>query len=142
MDQSADSLPSIDDLRLSPIHRHKLINMARSCRPSYPFLLITNNEDMSLSDDPGTAFAASTKKPGACSTLRFHMDNSVWDVIHKEVMDWRDSSWTSMNLPGKRMCENNSQSYALAAIEAMLILVVSHHAMSSLLGRPGTDRIG
>ncbi len=97
---------------------------------------------MSSSDDPWTAFAASTKKQGACSALRFHVDNSVWDVIHEEVMNWRDSSWTSMDLPGKRTCENNSQSSALAVTKAMLILVVSLHAMSPLLGRPGTNRIG
>ncbi len=97
---------------------------------------------MSSSDDPWTAFTASTKKQGACSTLRFHVENSVWDVIHKEVMNWRDSSWTSMDLPGNKTCENDSQCYALAVTEAMLILLVSLHAMSPLLGRPGTNRIG
>ena len=34
------------------------------------------------------------------NSLRFHMDNDGWDVIQKEVMDWQDSIWSSMHLPG------------------------------------------
>ena len=41
-------------------------------------------------------------------TLRFHMDLNAWDVIEKQVMDWRDSSWTSMALPGNKMCMSYS----------------------------------
>lgn len=48
---------------------------------------------------------AASRKFQENSTLRFHVDSSVWDVIHKEVMDWRDSSWTSMDLPDDRTCK-------------------------------------
>ena len=58
------------------------------------------------SEDPSSTSAISPEMEEASSRLRFHMGNSVWDVIHNEVMDWRDSSWTSMNLPGSKACEN------------------------------------
>lgn len=56
--------------------------------------------------DQSSANAMLIEMEEASSRLRFHMDNDVWDVIHDEVMDWRDSSWTSMNLPGNKTCEN------------------------------------
>lgn len=59
-------------------------------------------------DDPSSTNAMLIEMEEASSRLRFHMDNNVWDVIHDEVMDWRDSSWTSMNLPGNKTCENMS----------------------------------
>ena len=39
------------------------------------------------------------------SHIRIQMDSSVWHVIEKGTMDWRDTSWTSLHLPGKRTCK-------------------------------------
>ena len=67
---------------------------------------MADSETTTPGDDPWSANAMLNGMEEACSNLCFHMDNSVWDVIHDEVMDWRDSSWTSMNLPGNKTCEN------------------------------------
>ena len=39
------------------------------------------------------------------STVIFEMDQEVWRVVHDNVMDWRDPSWTSMELPHHRLCK-------------------------------------
>ena len=72
---------------------------------SHSSLAMADSEATTLSDDPSSANTILTEIEEACPSLRFHMDKSVWDVIHEEVMDWRDSSWTSMNLPGEKTCE-------------------------------------
>lgn len=117
------------------------MNMARPSRPSYPLVAIIDNETISSSDDPSTSCAALAKKQEACSSLRFHMDNSVWDIIHKEGINWRDPSLKSMSLPGNKTCENVVQSCAVAATKVRLILVTSLHPMSPQLGRPGINRV-
>ena len=66
---------------------------------------MADSEATTLSDNPSSADTMLIEIEGTCPNLRFNMDNSVWDVIHEEVMDWRDSSWISMNLPGNRTCE-------------------------------------
>ena len=38
-------------------------------------------------------------------SLRFYVDPKAWDVLYEEQMDWRDTSWSSMHLPGNRMCK-------------------------------------
>ena len=58
----------------------------------------------SFGSSPANLIRSETEK--ACSSLRFHMDNCMWDIIHNEVMDWRDSSWSSMNIPGNKTCES------------------------------------
>ena len=118
------------------------MDMARLCKPSYPFLANTDDEICTSGDEPSTANSASPRIQEACSCLRFHMDNSVWDVIHKEVLDWRDSSWTSMNLPGNKMCEHDVQSWVDAATKSILIHASSLYPMSPTLGRPRTERTG
>ena len=99
-DQSADALRSIaGHPTLSLVSRHGFIDMARPCRPSYPSTAIIDHAVFTSIDSP---------LQEACPSLRFHVDNSVWDLIQKEVMDWRDSSWTSVNLPGNKTCERPS----------------------------------
>lgn len=117
------------------------MDKARPCRPSYPFVTITDNESLTPRDDSSAAVTV-TNIENAHSTLRFHMDNSVWDVIQKEVMDWRDSSWTSMNLPANKTCENIGQPHPVDATNAMLILVRSLDPIPPFLECPGTDRTG
>ena len=68
-------------------------------------MAMVDGEATPLSDDPSSADTRSTEIEEACPSLTFHMDNSVWDVIHEEVMDWRDLSWTWMSLPGNKTCE-------------------------------------
>ena len=116
------------------------MDMTRPCKPSYPFLAVTDNDFFTSAGDPSTPYAASNRTQEASSCLRFHMDNGVWDVIHKEVMDWRDSSWTSMNLPGNKTCENDVQHYVDLATKSILILANSLDPMSPILGRPGIER--
>lgn len=82
------------------------MDMARPYRPSHPFLAMPDGKINTPSEDPSSTSAISTEMEEASSRLRFHMGNSVWDVIQNEVMEWRDSSWTSMNLPGSKTCEN------------------------------------
>ena len=72
----------------------------------YPFVAMADSKISTPSEDASSANSILIGMEDACSSLRFHMDNSVWDIIHEEVMDWRDSSWTSMDLPGKKTCEN------------------------------------
>ncbi len=84
------------------------MDMARPCMPGFPFLAATDNKLVTPSPDSSPAYAKSAKM------LRFHMDNNAWDVINQEVMDWRDSSLTSMSLPGNKMCENIIQPCAVA----------------------------
>jgi len=64
-------------------------------------LTISDHEiETSLDDD---AKAATAKEPQEKVILQFHMDSSVWDMIYKELMEWSDSSWISMHLPGDKM---------------------------------------
>ena len=80
--------------------------MAKLTRPSYPFLAISDDEVITPSDDSLSVDATLAKEEEYCSRLHFRMDKSVWDVIHNEMMDWRDSTWTSMNLPENKTCED------------------------------------
>ena len=132
--------PSSDYIRDVPVDQPA--DGLRCVVGSYPILAITDDEIIPSSDDSSPAHVALPRLQEACFSLRFHMDNSVWDVVHEEVMDWRDSSWTSMNLPGKKTCANIVQPCAIAATEAMLILASSLHPMPPFLGRPGTNGIG
>lgn len=99
VDQPADGLRSIvDNPTISLVPPHKFIDKDRPCRPSHPFLATTDDEMSTSSDDSSAPYTASVRMQEASSTLGFHMDNSVWDVIHKGVMDWREPNRTSMNL--------------------------------------------
>ena len=95
-----DFLSSGPKIELTSAH---IINMARPLSDSS--LAMADSNATALSNDPSSADPILTEIEEACPSLRFHMDNSVWDVIHEEVMDWRDSSWTSMNLPGNKTCK-------------------------------------
>ena len=77
-----------------------------------------------------------------CVLAYASMGNNVWDVIHKEVMDWRDSSWTSMNLLGNKTCENTVQPCVVAATKSMLNLVGSLNPMPLFLGRSRANWTG
>ena len=46
----------------------------------------------------------------------------MWDATHKAVVDWHDSSWTSVDLRGDKMCESVLQPRAVATTKAMLTL--------------------
>lgn len=107
-----------------------------------PFLAINNDKITTSSDDPSTAYAALTISQEAYPGLRFHMRHSVLDIIHKEVVDWRDSSWTSTNLPGNKTCEDTVQPCTVAAPNVMLILVGSLCSVSLFLGRTTSNRTG
>ena len=69
-----------------------------------PFLAISDDEFNPSCIGEQTNTVDSGDQEGS-HILRFHVDNSAWDVIHKELMDWRDSSWSSMYLPESRMCK-------------------------------------
>ena len=81
-----------------------------NARPSVsPFLAISHDE----SNTSGVGEQANTVDNGdqkGSPSLRFYVDNCAWDVIREEVMDWRDSSWSSMHLPESRMCKRSVSS--------------------------------
>ena len=63
--------------------------------------IIDSNELHKLENVTKTATVMDSREH---SSLRLVMDSSVWEVICKEVMDWRDPSWTSMDLPEAKTC--------------------------------------
>ena len=85
---------------LSLVPQFKFIDKARPCRSSPPFLAIDDDEINTSRDDSSTPCIASISLQEASYSLRFQMEKSVWDVIYKEVINCRDSNWTSMTLPG------------------------------------------
>ena len=89
------------------------------------------------------AKAATARELQVNVTLQFHMDSSVWDVIQKEVMDWRHSSWTSMHLPRDMMCMLASTypfSQQLLRYHADAIDVFRLHPIPSFLECKGSNR--
>ena len=82
----------------------KLTRMTNVRSSLCPFLAIADEE----SKPSGIGKHMNTVDNGdweGSPSLRFYVDNSAWDVIHEELMDWRDSSWSSMHLPESRMCK-------------------------------------
>ena len=69
-----------------------------------PFSAISD-DDFSLSAIGEHTNTVDKGDQKASQSLRFYVDPKAWDVIHEELMDWRDTSWSSMHLPGSRMCE-------------------------------------
>lgn len=94
--------------RLCLVPRHEFIGIAGRHHSRQAWSSFANDEIETSVDD---AKAATARELQVHVTLQFHMENSVWDVIHKEVMDWRDTSWTSMHLPGDMMCMHASTSF-------------------------------
>ena len=99
------------------------MGMAEPTRPNYPFLAIPDDETVALREDslPVCPILAEGEESYKLHfqythtmrlllfdmlTLMNSMENSVWDVIHDEMMDWRDPNWTSMNLPDNKTCED------------------------------------
>ena len=115
--------------------------MARPVTPGFPSLATSEDKSLTPSDDSLPAYSTLAKGEESCLRLHFHMDNSVWDVIHNEMMDWRDPNWTSMNLPGNKTCEHivfepccyNHQSHADSS-------VCSPDSSSSFLAGSGTTK--
>ena len=100
------------------VPRHKLARIASpqklvsSCidileSALHPSTLAPEEVDPTIADECGRGYC-----------LRVHMDSNAWDVIHKEVMDWRDSSWSSMHLPGNRMCTIFTTQLSLKHVDA------------------------
>ena len=96
----------------SPIESGELVRFSENkltrrsnLRPSVsPFLAVSDAEfDPSGFGEQTNTVDSGDQERG--HSLRFYVDNSAWDVIHEEVMDWRDSSWSSMHLPESRMCK-------------------------------------
>ena len=87
--------------------RHKLTGTATPRQSTHPYFNISDDEDQSPTNDSGEINLPTAKDRKTDQSLRFHMDISTWDVIHKEVIDWHDSSWSSMHLPGDTMCKIN-----------------------------------
>lgn len=87
--------------RLCLVPQHKSIGIAGRQHSRQAWLTNSDDEVETSVDD---AEATTARELQEYVTLQFHMHNSVWDVIHKEVMDWRDTSWTSMHLPSDMMC--------------------------------------
>ena len=81
-----------------------------NARPSVsPFLAISDDE----SSPSGIGEQTNTVGHGdweGSPSLRFYVDHSAWDVIHEKLMDWRDSSWSSLHLPENRMCKRSVSS--------------------------------
>ena len=76
-------------------------------RPSVsPFLAIFDDESNPSSVVKQTNTVDNGYQEGSPS-LRFYVDNSAWDVIHEELMDWRDSTWSSLHVPESRMCKRS-----------------------------------
>ena len=69
-----------------------------------PFLAISDDEfNLSAIGEQTNTVVKGDQKGN--HSLRFYVDHNAWDVIHEELMDWRDLSWSSMHLPGGRMCK-------------------------------------
>ena len=79
-------------------------------RPSVsPFLAISDDESSPSGIGEQTNTVDNGEWEGSPS-LRFYVNHSAWDVIHEKLMDWRDSSWSSMHLPESRMCKRSVSS--------------------------------
>lgn len=109
--------PSHDNDQLHLVARHKCIQIARPQPLPCPYLAISDDEIQASIHKQEVDGLTAARARIVSSSLRIQMDSSVWDIIHKEVMDWQDSSWTSIHLPGNRACE--------------LILSSVHNARSS-----------
>ncbi len=99
--RTAGHRSSTDTYRLCLVPPHDVIGIAGYPHSRQASVTVANDGIKSSVND---AKVATARKFQENVTLQFHMNSSVWDVIHKEVMDWRDSSWTSMHLPGDMMC--------------------------------------
>lgn len=77
------------------------MDMGRPQRSNQPWLILSDDElDTSLEDAKRTPVRESQD----IANIRFHIDNSAWEVIHKEVKDWWGSSWAYMALPAEKTC--------------------------------------
>ena len=101
-----------NDTKSSPIKSCELLRIPdieltrrNNVRPPFcPFLAIADEESKSSGIGEQTNTVDNGDWEGSPS-LRFYVDNSAWDVIHEELMDWRDSSGSSMHVPESRMCK-------------------------------------
>lgn len=91
------SLTGVSSVCLVP--RNIFVGIAGQQHSRSTCLTISDNEMKPFGD----ADAAIARIGQEKVTLHFHMDSKGWDVITKEVMDWRDSSWNSIHLQGDRM---------------------------------------
>ena len=81
-----------------------------NARPSVsPFLAISDDESSPSDIGEQTNTVDNGGWEGSPS-LRFYVDHSAWDAIHEKLMDWRDSSWSSLHLPESRMCKRSVSS--------------------------------
>ena len=96
--KSSELLSRDDDRRLFP--RYQLTDMAE---PRATQFCVIGGNDKLQQPIYGTkpAIAVDCREH---SSLRLFMDNSAWDIVYMEVMDWRDASWTSMDLPEAKTC--------------------------------------
>ena len=84
-----------------PVSWHTVTSVAGYDQSTHPCL---NKCDHKLDLSMGDARMAATIESYGHSTLHFLVDNSVWEIIHGEIMDWRDPFWTSMGLPENMTC--------------------------------------
>ena len=116
------------------------MDVAKPTRPDYSFLAIPDDKTVTLRANSLPISPTLAKGEDLYSRLHFRMDNSVWNVIHDEMMDWHDSNWTSMNLPDNKTCEDIVLKIYPYATKAMLIIVSSTDALSTFLARSGTNK--
>ena len=68
-----------------------------------PFFAISDDEFNLSAIGEQTNNVVKGDQKGNHHSLRFYVDHNAWDIIHEELMDWRDLSWSSMHLPRERM---------------------------------------
>ena len=100
------------------VPRHKLARMASPQKPASSCIDIMESALHPSTLAPEEVDPTIANKCGRSYSLRVHMVSNAWDVIHKEVMDWRDSSWPSMHLPGNRMCTIFTTQLSLEHVDA------------------------
>ena len=86
--------------------RYKFTRMVSLEKSAYPYFNISKNEVHPSAIELGETDPVAANEREKNYSLRFHMDNDARDVIHKEVMDWRDSSWSSMHLLGNEYIDS------------------------------------
>ena len=89
---------------LVPLSDNKVTTRAYLHPSVSPFLVISDDEfNLSATGEQTNTVVKGDQKGN--HSLRFYVNHNAWDIIHKELMDWRDLSWSSMQLPGGRMCK-------------------------------------
>ena len=88
---------------------NELTMRTNDCPSVSPFLAISDDESSPSGIGEQTNTVDNGDREGS-SSLRFYVDHSAWDIIHEKLMDWRDSSWSSLHLPESRMCKRSVSS--------------------------------